>query len=100
VPGPAVVVGLGAAVDLPSSGRRQPEHVAWRCVVLVIAVAALACPVCLAAGKETEQPGLFAPARTGKERLTDKASDEQRVNDCKVPLAKRTRPRASDCQAR
>jgi len=35
--------------------------------------------------------------RTGKERLTDKASDEQRVNDCKVPPDRRTRPRPTAC---
>jgi hypothetical protein len=97
------MAGLGAAVGLSSPGRRespqQPEHVAWRCAALVIATA-LASPVCLAAGNGTDQPGLSAPARTGKERLTDKASDEQRVNDCKVPPARRTRPRASDCQVR
>jgi hypothetical protein len=39
-----------------------------------------------------------ATARTGKERLSDKASDEQRVNDCKVPPAKRTRVRPTDCR--
>jgi hypothetical protein len=27
--------------------------------------------------------------RTGKERLGDKASDDQRVNDCRVPPEKR-----------
>jgi hypothetical protein len=42
-----------------------------------------------------------APAvRTGKERLSDKASDEQRVNDCKVPPARRTRPRPAECSQR
>jgi hypothetical protein len=40
-----------------------------------------------------------APVRTGKERLTDKASDEQRVDDCKVPPARRTRPRPTTCSA-
>lgn len=35
--------------------------------------------------------------KTGKERLGDKASDEQRVNDCKVPPARRTRDRPSLC---
>jgi hypothetical protein len=35
--------------------------------------------------------------RTGKERLGDKASDEQRVNDCKVPASRRTRPRPDAC---
>jgi hypothetical protein len=40
---------------------------------------------------------MFAAAKTGKERLGDKASDEQRVNDCKVPEARRTRARPADC---
>jgi len=30
-----------------------------------------------------------APARTGKERLGNKWSDEQRVDNCKVPAEKR-----------
>ena len=36
---------------------------------------------------------------TGKERLGSKASDPQRVNDCKVPLALRDprRPRPAAC---
>jgi hypothetical protein len=36
---------------------------------------------------------------TLKERLSDKASDEQRVNDCKVPPEKRSRARPTDCDA-
>ena len=35
--------------------------------------------------------------RTAKERLGGKASDEQRVNDCKVPPERRTRPRPVAC---
>jgi hypothetical protein len=31
----------------------------------------------------------MAPAATGKERLGDKASDNQRVDDCRVPPEKR-----------
>ena len=38
-----------------------------------------------------------APVRTGKERLSDKASDEQRINDCKVPPDRRTRVRPTEC---
>lgn len=38
------------------------------------------------------------PAKTGKERLTDKASDEQRVDNCGVPPEKRgTKPRPDSC---
>jgi hypothetical protein len=41
----------------------------------------------------------LAPAGTGKERLSDKGSDEQRVNDCKVPAGRRTRERPVSCPA-
>ena len=34
---------------------------------------------------------------TGKERLSDKASDEQRVDDCNVPVGRRTRKRPTRC---
>jgi hypothetical protein len=39
-----------------------------------------------------------APSKTGKERLSDKASDEQRVDNCKVsPERQGTKPRPSAC---
>ena len=35
---------------------------------------------------------------TGKEKLAGKASDEQRVNNCKVPLKKRgSKARSAEC---
>jgi hypothetical protein len=38
------------------------------------------------------------PEKTGKERLSDKASDEQRVDNCKVPPERQgTKARPSDC---
>jgi hypothetical protein len=38
------------------------------------------------------------PVRTGKERLGPKASDEQRVDNCNVPLELRgSKPRPNDC---
>lgn len=38
------------------------------------------------------------PTRTGKERLGGKASDQQRVDNCKVPLDQRgPTPRPDDC---
>ena len=46
------------------------------------------------------QPQSAAPATgggTGKERLGDKGSDEQRIDDCKVPKARRTRDRPVGC---
>jgi hypothetical protein len=39
------------------------------------------------------------PTRTGKERLGGKASDEQRVDNCKVPLDLRgAKPRPDECR--
>ena len=35
--------------------------------------------------------------KTGKERLSGKDTDEQRVDDCKVPPERRTRPRPTAC---
>src|SRR3546814_2405583 len=41
------------------------------------------------------------PVKTGKERLSDKASDEQRVNDCKVPPERRgASQRPTECGRR
>ena len=57
-------------------------------------------PTSVIAADSSGQAKVLAPVRTGKERLTDKASDEQRVDDCKVPLARRTRQRPGDCQPR
>ena len=37
-------------------------------------------------------------SKTGKERLSGKHSDEQRVNDCNVPPERRTRPRPAACR--
>jgi hypothetical protein len=51
---------------------------------------------------EDGQPQSAAPAtggRTGKERLGDKGSDEQRIDDCKVPKARRSRDRPANCQS-
>ena len=63
------------------------------------ALAGLALALC-AAG--TLAQGVPAPAgtpvKTGKERLSDKASDEQRVDNCKVPPDRRgPRPRPDSC---
>jgi hypothetical protein len=42
-------------------------------------------------------PAMAQEAQTLKERLSDKASDEQRVDNCRVPIERRgTKPRP-DC---
>ena len=37
------------------------------------------------------------PAKTSKERLSDKASDEQRVDNCHVPVERRGAVARPDC---
>jgi hypothetical protein len=69
-----------------------------RPIVLAIVLVVLACSPALSVGEE-DRPATAA-VRTGKERLGNKGSDEQRVDDCKVPLAQRTRARPTDCHVR
>ena len=76
------------------------RHVARTCILAAWSLALLiACaPLDRVAAADGDRPGAFAAAtKTGKERLTDKASDEQRVDDCKVPPARRTRARPTNC---
>jgi hypothetical protein len=50
-------------------------------------------PAAAATSAETSRPGL-----TGKERLGPKWTDEQRIDNCKVPVDKRgPKPRPSAC---
>jgi hypothetical protein len=68
-----------------------PRAVAAHILAILIAAAALG-PIAAA-----EEDKLAAVEKTGKERLTDKASDEQRTDDCKVPQARRTHARPTHC---
>ena len=43
-------------------------------------------------------PTLAAGVKTSKERLSDKASDEQRVDNCRVPVERRGPTPRPDCQ--
>lgn len=50
-----------------------------------------------APGAETAVPA-NGPARTGKERMGRKWMDEQRIDNCNVPIDKRgSKPRPADC---
>lgn len=52
----------------------------------------------LAQSAPTGTPAKTGPDKTGKERLADKASDEQRVDNCKVPPDRRgPKPRPDGC---
>jgi hypothetical protein len=77
-----------------------PSPTYMRAAVLAAALAlsagiAQAQPAAGARPAKTESPG---PVRTGKERLGNKWSDEQRVDNCRVPPEKRgTKPRPDTC---
>jgi hypothetical protein len=53
--------------------------------------------VVLAAEPEHSAEPASQKVLTGKERLSDKASDEQRVDDCKVAPKRRTKARPTGC---
>lgn len=67
-------------------------------IVLILAVALAA----VAAAAQEASPPAPAPAsesaKTAKERLVNKAADEQRVDNCNVPPEQRgTKPRPDSC---
>jgi hypothetical protein len=87
--------------DVPRMTLRSPlRAVAWTLLTL----AALAAATARADGEagQTQASEIQAsqpqPTRTAKERLGGKASDEQRLDNCKVPLDLRgPKPRPDDC---
>ena len=67
--------------------------VAWTLLLLVASAAPGATP------RANGEASHVQPTRTAKERLGGKASDEQRVDNCKVPLDQRgSKPRPDDCR--
>ena len=68
-----------------------------RLALLIIPFVSVALASALAADYDHQPPAASGIAKTGKERLSDKGSDEQRVDDCKVPQPRRTRPRPTTC---
>ncbi len=66
--------------------------VAWTLLLLVASAAPGATP------RANAEASHVQPTRTAKERLGGKASDEQRVDNCKVPLELRgPKPRPDQC---
>jgi len=64
-------------------------------LAIQVASASTAVTPCKAQDAKQFQP---EPTRTGKERLGGKASDEQRTDNCRVPLELRgPKPRPDDC---
>jgi hypothetical protein len=67
--------------------------------LLIAMVGALPGPAA-PADRDQQSAAALTGGKTGKERLAEKGSDEQRVDDCKVPPAQRTRVRPTDCLRR
>ena len=71
--------------------------------ILPAAAALLVASLPIAAAEARERPppqpqAIPAPTpKTAKERLGGKGTDEQRVDDCKAPPERRTRPRPAAC---
>jgi hypothetical protein len=73
----------------------------------ILAASILAAPLAADEPATTETPKAqppatqTPPAKTGKERLSGKANDEQRVDNCKVPPELRgTAPRPDACESK
>jgi hypothetical protein len=70
----------------------------------LFALCIIALEICLALPANAQNsagqpaPGPANPTQTGKERLGRKWMDEQRIDNCNVPIEKRgTRPRPNRC---
>ena len=72
---------------------------ALRRVVAMTAIVALGLAATGASAPAADDAQVQAePTRTGKERLGGKGSDEQRVDNCKVPTDRRgAKPRPHEC---
>lgn len=68
-----------------------------RLALLVVPFVSIALASTLAADYDHQPSAMLGISKTGKERLSDKGSDEQRVDDCKVPQARRSRARPTAC---
>jgi len=82
---------LHATTEVPVHRRRLARFHVIAILGLAIAIAGTSGTVVAA------DRGEQSPSKTGKERLTHKSSDEQRMDDCKVPQSRRTRVRPTDC---
>lgn len=73
--------------------RRLPVSIFAACLALPAVAQNAASP-----GAPTPNPAVQQGTLTGKERLGPKWMDEQRIDNCKVPIDKRgTKPRPSTC---
>jgi hypothetical protein len=76
----------------------RPSLVSLLAIWLALPASAQDGPLDLPASNAASLPSNTPPSLTGKERLGKKWMDEQRMDNCKVPIDKRgTRPRPSTC---
>jgi hypothetical protein len=89
----------GAAGPLGSRRSTIMLSLPVRAIAMAFAIqAAAASTAATPCNGQDAKPLPAEPTRTGKERLGGKASDEQRVDNCKVPPELRgPRPRPDDC---
>jgi hypothetical protein len=81
---------------------RAPSRLLAGLAAVVLATPGLAAGAAgqAAQAQDAPQDARTAPVRTAKERLSGKAADEQRVDNCKVPPELRgPKPRPDDCGA-
>jgi hypothetical protein len=93
-----------APAAVRAAGRRRAIGATSRVLAGLVAIVLAAPGLALAGGASGRaaqaQEARGAPVRTAKERLSSKAADEQRVDNCKVPLELRgPTPRPDDCGA-
>ncbi len=72
-------------------------EISMQFVALTVLLSCVVLGRTMAAEPDRTSPVQQVVPKTAKERLSDKASDEQRVNDCKVPADRRTRVRPAIC---
>src|SRR5262245_50491365 len=82
-----------------SQGSTMMSSLPVRVLAMMVALQAASILTSVSPCKGQDAKQLQAePTRTGKERLGGKASDEQRVDNCKVPQELRgPKPRPEDC---
>ena len=85
--------------DVPRMTLRSPlRAVAWTLLLLMAVATARADGEASQTQASQIQASQPQPTRTAEERLGGKASDEQRLDNCKVPLDLRgPKPRPDDC---
>ena len=72
---------------------KQPSRISRALLTSLLALG-----FALSASAQESSSAPSTPSLTGKERLGPKWTDEQRIDNCNVPIDKRgTKPRPADC---